>query len=177
MILILTDAVAKGAAERLEAAFRKRGEKTRRVDVSELSVKACTGCDGCFEGTYGRCVHRDDMDWVMPLFFAAERTVWMTGLTWGVVSYPIKKVLDRTAVIGDRFYYIQNGELVKGSQTDNRKWCIFGVKEQASPEEAEALMAYVKENAILLNVPFAAGVLPPMPEEKAVQKIAGEVLA
>lgn len=176
MILILADEAAMTAAEALAARLLGRGEAVRLVDVSSFSVRACTGCNGCFDVSYGRCVVRDDMDTVLPLFFDADTTVWMTELTWGGVSYAIKKVLDKTAVIGDRFYYVQKGELVKGSQTKNGKWCIFGVKEQPSQAETDALAAYTKENALLLQMRYASTVLSPAPDDDAVERAAEAVL-
>ena len=54
---------------------------------------------------------------------------------WGGLSYDVKKILDKTALIGDRFYNINNKELVKGSISKNKKTLGIAVSDQLSATE------------------------------------------
>jgi hypothetical protein len=42
------------------------GAETERHNVVDLDIKGCLGCFTCWTETPGRCVHRDDMDWIIP---------------------------------------------------------------------------------------------------------------
>ncbi len=42
------------------------GATTKKHYVTDLDIKGCTGCFTCWTKTPGRCIHRDDMDWIIP---------------------------------------------------------------------------------------------------------------
>jgi hypothetical protein len=42
------------------------GATTTKHYTTDLDIKGCTGCFTCWTKTPGRCIHRDDMDWIIP---------------------------------------------------------------------------------------------------------------
>ena len=46
--------------------LRAVGGSAREIFLRDLNIQPCTGCNGCAET--GRCVLRDDMDLLYPLF-------------------------------------------------------------------------------------------------------------
>jgi len=48
------------------------GAETEKHYVTDLDIKGCLGCFTCWTETPGRCVHRDDMDWIIPRWGEAD---------------------------------------------------------------------------------------------------------
>jgi hypothetical protein len=48
------------------------GAETEKHYVTDLDIKGCLGCFTCWTETPGRCVHRDDMDWIIPRWREAD---------------------------------------------------------------------------------------------------------
>ena len=48
------------------------GAETEIHYVCDLDVKGCLGCFACWTETPGRCVHSDDMDWIIPRWGEAD---------------------------------------------------------------------------------------------------------
>jgi len=48
------------------------GAETEKHYVYDLDIKGCLGCFTCWTETPGRCVHRDDMDWIIPRWREAD---------------------------------------------------------------------------------------------------------
>jgi hypothetical protein len=51
---------------------REAGAETEKYYVADLDIKGCLGCFTCWTETPGRCVHRDDMDWIIPRWREAD---------------------------------------------------------------------------------------------------------
>jgi len=51
---------------------REAGAETEKHYVADLDIKGCLGCFTCWTETPGRCVHRDDMDWIIPRWREAD---------------------------------------------------------------------------------------------------------
>jgi len=48
----------------LEGAEEGEAE-TEKYYVVDLNIKGCVGCFSCWTKTPGKCIHRDDMDWII----------------------------------------------------------------------------------------------------------------
>ncbi len=67
------------------------GAETERHYVCDLDVKGCLGCFACWTETPGRCVHRDDMDWIIPRWGEAD----VVYLGTPIYNYNITHYLQR----------------------------------------------------------------------------------
>jgi hypothetical protein len=67
------------------------GAETERHYVCDLDVKGCLGCFACWTETPGRCVHRDDMDWIIPRWGEAD----VIYLGTPIYNYNITHYLQR----------------------------------------------------------------------------------
>jgi len=52
--------------ERFIEGAREAGAETEKHIVVDLDINGCLGCFSCWWKTPGRCVQRDDMDWILP---------------------------------------------------------------------------------------------------------------
>lgn len=46
--------------------------ETESYYVVDLNVKGCVGCFSCWTKTPGKCIYRDDMDWIIPKYVEAD---------------------------------------------------------------------------------------------------------
>lgn len=75
------------------APLLEAGCTVRKLAVSTLSIRPCTGCDSCRHT--GRCVFRDDMDEVMEALDAADWVVLTSPMYFNSVTGALKVLIDR----------------------------------------------------------------------------------
>lgn len=71
------------------------GAEVETVHLIEKKILPCRGCFGCWTGTPGRCVQRDDMDELLPRYRQAELVVWCLPLYYFGMPSHAKAFLDR----------------------------------------------------------------------------------
>jgi hypothetical protein len=85
----------KGISEIVMSLFlegaEEAGAETERHYVYDLDIKGCLGCFTCWTETPGRCVHRDDMDWIIPRLREAD----VIYLGTPIYNYNITHYLQR----------------------------------------------------------------------------------
>jgi multimeric flavodoxin WrbA len=82
----LVEAVLNGAA--------KKGAQTRMVNLRELSIHGCLGCEGC-KKHLGRCVQKDDLTPLLQELTGYDAIVLGTPVYWFHVSAQFKILVDR----------------------------------------------------------------------------------
>ncbi|MEA4806358.1 MAG: NAD(P)H-dependent oxidoreductase [Acetobacterium wieringae] len=152
MITILSDYTRQEAGERLEQKLRERKIETELIAIADLYVDPCYSCGGCTNKTYGQCIHRDDVDIILPKLMRTDVLVMVTPVKWGSYSFKMKRIFDKCAVIGDRHYYCKNGELVKGKIGRVHTFLAIGVKAQWVDAEKRAFKNLVEENIKIMNI-------------------------
>jgi putative NADPH-quinone reductase len=77
----------------LEGAAEK-GAKTRLVNLRELNMNGCLGCEGC-KKHIGKCVQKDDLTTVMQEMTDYDVVVMGTPVYWFHVAGQFKLLVDR----------------------------------------------------------------------------------
>ncbi len=150
MITILADEGKDTAGLKLYQAFTSRGIEADYVQLKDVTVKPCVGCNGCTYKTYGKCVVRDDGDWIYGKILRSQAVLVVSPILFGGYTVKTKRVLDKLGLIMDRHYFVVQGELTKGGLTDRQfKLFALGVQEDADPEEAEAFKSLVHETNVI----------------------------
>lgn len=85
---LLTDLFVQG--------LREADADLTDVDLSDASIRPCLGCYHCWLATPGKCVHRDDMDRLIPLLCEADVVVCATPLYFYTMSSCLKTFFERT---------------------------------------------------------------------------------
>ena len=71
------------------------GAETEKHYVVDLDIKGCVGCFTCWTKTPGRCVHRDDMDWIIPRFGDADVVYFGTPIyNYNIIHY-LQRMTER----------------------------------------------------------------------------------
>ena len=88
----------KGASSRVarqfSAGLRRAGADTTEILLKDHKINHCIGCFTCWTKTPGRCIHRDDMDRLLP-FWQTDLLVWATPLYYFSMPGIVKDVVDR----------------------------------------------------------------------------------
>lgn len=82
----LVEAVLRGAAT--------KGAQTRLVNLRELSIHGCLGCEGC-KKQLGHCVQKDDLSPLLRDLTEYDAIVLGTPVYWFHVSAQFKMLVDR----------------------------------------------------------------------------------
>jgi len=93
----------RGATEvlmnRFVAGAKAAGAQVERHYVSDLMIKGCTGCFSCWWKTPGKCVHNDDMDWVLPRMAEADIIYTGTPIYHGNIVHSLQRMREKTLPI------------------------------------------------------------------------------
>lgn len=172
MITIISDDRRQQVGARIREALEKRGAACRYFSADRLHIRPCSGCGSCGGKTFGRCVLRDDMEQVLAAM--SRGGVWLLAgpVTFGGYSSQAKKVLDRLCTLGDPYYHVARGELVKGAGGMGSRFYAVGVKEHCADAEREAFLALHGENIRIMNCAGGAFVLGEAPEDSRIEAIA-----
>ncbi len=133
MITVIADEGQNKIGFEICQALIAQGVQSDYVPLDNVVVKPCVNCGGCTNKTYGRCVVRDDGDWIYPKIIKSEVLVLVTPIVFGSYSFKLKRVLDKFGLFMDRHYFLVNGELTKGGMPDRTFKCFaVGVTEDAA---------------------------------------------
>jgi multimeric flavodoxin WrbA len=72
------------------------GADVEKLYVIDLNVRGCLGCFSCWWKTPGICVHRDDMDWILPKMVEADAIVLGTPVYHYNIIHYLQRLRERT---------------------------------------------------------------------------------
>lgn len=150
MITIIADEGNNQIGAELFQELSLKGAKAEYISLEGVQVKPCVSCGGCTYQTYGKCVVRDDGDWIYPKVISAEVLIFVTPITFGSYSFKTKRVLDKFGLIMDWHYFMENRELVKGGMQGRQfQFYVIGTGEGCIDEEIEAFKKLHHENLVI----------------------------
>ena len=82
----LVESILEGSA--------KNGAETRIVNLRELKINGCLGCEGC-KKHLGRCVQKDDLTLLLQEMTTYDAVVMGTPVYWYHVTAQFKMLVDR----------------------------------------------------------------------------------
>ena len=85
---ILMEAFIEGA--------RKVNAEVEKHYVVDLDIKGCLGCFTCWWKTPGKCVHKDDMEWILPRIIEADILLLGTPIYGRNTTHYMQRLLERT---------------------------------------------------------------------------------
>jgi len=160
MITILIDKAAHKLGQDMFETITKTRQDVKHFFLEEMDIKPCYACRGCEEKTYGRCIVRDDADLILPYLACSKTIVVLTPIVFGGYSYQTKLIIDKIGLIGDKHYYFNNGELVKGPKNSGISYYVVGIHDGGDNEEIQVFKEMVAETLSLARWAGQAIVLP-----------------
>jgi multimeric flavodoxin WrbA len=86
------------------------GANVEKLYVIDLNVRGCLGCFSCWWETPGKCVHRDDMDWVLPKMVEADAIVFGTPVYHYNIVHYLQRLRERTLPLNLPDMVVRKGE-------------------------------------------------------------------
>jgi multimeric flavodoxin WrbA len=71
------------------------GAETESHHIVDLDIKGCVGCFKCWVETPGKCIYRDDMDWIIPKFMDADVIYLGTPIYNSNITHYLQKMTER----------------------------------------------------------------------------------
>jgi hypothetical protein len=148
------DAATTGSADALATRLAGAGYDVERVLVRELTVRACTGCFGCWTRTPGECVIDDDARRIAGSIVAADLCAVVTPVSFGCYGSLAKSLLDRQICLVLPYFTMVDGEVHHRPRYDRYPaWLALGTLPQPDAEQTALFARLVERNAVNMNNP------------------------
>ena len=145
MVVILADEGKNGAGAQLKDRLTGEGVQAEYIPLENVQVQPCVSCGHCTKVQLGRCVTRDDGDWIYPKIESADALIVVSPVVFGGYSFKAKRVIDKFGLFMDSHYFVKDGEMVKGGLI-GRQFRYFALGTGELEEgEAEAFELLVHE--------------------------------
>jgi len=145
----LVETVLGGAEE--------KGAQTRMVNLRELNINGCMGCEGC-KKHLGKCVQKDDLTSLMQEMAGHDVVVMGTPVYWYQVSAQFKMLVDRLYSFVEISENPDTGEQVFRCEFPKGRKFVFIIS-RGDPEPPKLFpQFYDYMNEWLNMIPLAIGV-------------------
>ena len=101
-------------------AAKEAGAETEKHYVYDLNVNSCVGCFTCWTKTPGKCVHNDDMDWLIPQYIDADIVVHATPIYNGNIISRLQQLKERFLPMALPFQ-VEHGDVTRHPPRVERK--------------------------------------------------------
>lgn len=89
---------------------KKSGADVDKHHITDLNINGCLGCFTCWWKTPGKCVHRDDMDWILPAIAEADILLLGTPIYGRNMTHYLQRLLERTFSFSLPEMQVRDGE-------------------------------------------------------------------
>jgi hypothetical protein len=155
------DASTPSAADALGARLASLGYDIERVLVRDLTVRACTGCFGCWTRTPGECVIDDDARRIAASIAASDVCAVVTPVSFGCYGSLAKSLLDRMICLVLPYFTMVDGEVHHQPRYERYPtWLALGTLPTPDAEQTALFARLVERNAVNMHNPaYAAEVI------------------
>jgi len=91
---------SRGTTDVLMEAFIEGANKSNadveKHHIVDLNINGCLSCFTCWWKTPGVCVHRDDMDWIIPKLSEADILLFGTPIYGRNITHYMQRLVERT---------------------------------------------------------------------------------
>jgi len=155
------DALTASVHRMLTQALEAKGWEVEPLLLHQIEIAPCVGCFGCWVQTPGRCVLEQGAAEVARAMIHSDLTIFLSPVTFGGYSYPLKKALDHMIVLIAPFFAKVDDETHHQRRYQSYPRLMgLGTMPHADAESAEIFQSLVTRNAINMWAPaHAAGVI------------------
>lgn len=91
--------------------MKEAGAEVEIFYANDLKINPCKGDFSCWIRTPGRCIHDDDMAWLLPKVTQADITVWASPIYCDGVTGTIKNLMERLLPMALPYFEIRDGHI------------------------------------------------------------------
>jgi multimeric flavodoxin WrbA len=142
--------------------MKEKGANVTLFCTEDLAINPCKGDLTCMIRSDGRCIHRDDMDNIIPKLRAADILVLATPLYVDDVTGPMKTLMDRMVPLLQIFIETRDGHIrhpLKESKT--RRVILVSSCGFWEPDNFNVIVAHMQAFAKNITAEFSGALLRP----------------
>ncbi len=91
---------------------QKGGAEIEKHYIVDLDINGCRCCFSCWWKTPGKCVHRDDVDWILPKIGDADILLFGTPIYGNNITHYMQRLVERTFPFSLPEMVVKDGEVV-----------------------------------------------------------------
>ena len=96
--------------------LKKGGAEVDKHHIVDLDINGCRSCYTCWWKTPGKCVHRDDMDWILKEFAEVDIVFFGTPIYGNNITHYMQRLLERTFPVSLPEMIVKDGTTVHPSR-------------------------------------------------------------
>ena len=89
--------------------MKEAGAQVELFYTKDLKIKPCQGDYICWLGTPGKCIHKDDMEMLLPQLAGADVWVFATPVYFDGITGSLKNLMERMLPLVEPFYGLRDG--------------------------------------------------------------------
>ena len=89
--------------------MKETGAEVELFYTKKLKVNPCEGDFACWFRTPGKCIHKDDMEMLLPKLAKADIWVFATPVYFDGISAALKNFIERMLPLTEPFFELRNG--------------------------------------------------------------------
>ncbi len=105
---------SRGTTDVLMEAFidgaKKSNADVEKHHIVDLDIDGCLSCFTCWWKTPGVCVHRDDMDWIIPKLSEADILLFGTPIYGRNITHYMQRMVERTFPLSLPEMFVKDGQ-------------------------------------------------------------------
>ncbi len=132
------------------------------VHLQGKKIHHCTGELACWLKTPGKCIHKDDMDFILPFFYEVEAVVLASPVYVDGMTGLLKNFVDRLVPTVEPFFEIRNGHIRHPARnTKISRVALVSVCGFPEMDNFDPIVHHVRAICRNMNAKFAGAVLRP----------------
>jgi len=76
--------------------LKKGGAEVDKHHIVDLDINGCRSCYTCWWKTPGKCIHRDDMDWILKELAEVDIILFGTPVYGNNITHHMQRLVERT---------------------------------------------------------------------------------
>jgi len=148
--------------EKFIKGMEEAGGAVTTVNLAGKKIHHCTGELACWLKTPGKCIHKDDMDEMLPLFNDADAVVIASPVYVDGMTGLLKNCIDRLVPTAEPFFEIREGHIRHPARFKHpSRLALVSVCGFPEMDNFDPLVHHIKAICKNMNAQFAGAVLRP----------------
>lgn len=142
---------------------REAGAEVEHFYTKDLKIKPCQGDYICWLKTPGKCIHKDDMEMLLPKLARADVWVFATPVYFDGISGALKNLIERMLPLIEPFYELRHGHCRKPRRTGTKSGKVVLVSNCAfwEMDNFDPLLVHIEAICKNLDREFSGALLRP----------------
>jgi multimeric flavodoxin WrbA/putative sterol carrier protein len=129
------------------------------IDLGKKNIKPCVGCFHCWKNNTGRCIQKDDVNYIYDMYNDADLIIYAFTIYWDTVPGILKNFIERAFCL-EHPYMIQGLTKTRHPRRVkmDKAFFLFSVCGFPEQENFDSVKEYFKKVSHNAHMPFLGGI-------------------